>query len=312
MKRLGRLVRVAIVAMGATASAHAQPAKGPDDLIEQGITLREQGRDEEALEVFRRADRERSTPRSRAQLALAEQALGIWVLAETHLTSALAESQDPWIAKHRAALDGALAIIRSHLGTLEVRSQVSGAEVFIDGARVGVVGGPTPFRVEVGARNVELRREGYHSSSRVAQITTGATTRETFSLVPKSEALSSVPTPVDGSAAFGTQRILGWSAVGLGAVGVGAGLTGLVLRERTVAAYNDDASCPGIGRPNQPAGCQDKVSTADSWQTVSIVGFISGGILLAGGAVLLLTAPSRTKTVACGWGIGSVACVGRF
>ena len=63
--------------------AHADAQSEADALITKGVGLREKGRDEEALDVFRQALAKSPSARARAQVALAEQALGMWVLAET-------------------------------------------------------------------------------------------------------------------------------------------------------------------------------------------------------------------------------------
>lgn len=60
-------------------------AQSVDRLIEQGVSLREDGRDLEALELFQRAYRRSKSVRAPAQIALAHQALGRWIEAERHL-----------------------------------------------------------------------------------------------------------------------------------------------------------------------------------------------------------------------------------
>src|SRR5580704_12825575 len=71
----------------------------PNDeaLIAEGIALREQGRDREALELFVRAAALAASPRATAQIGLAQQALGHWVEAEAGLRTALEQGTDPWI-----------------------------------------------------------------------------------------------------------------------------------------------------------------------------------------------------------------------
>ena len=109
--------------------AHADDAEA---LIARGLELREKGHDEEALGLFRQAQLKSPSPRARAQVALAEQALGLWVLAESDLGAVLT-TDDPWIAKNKGALEGALVVIRKHIGSLEVRG-AEHADVYIDGS----------------------------------------------------------------------------------------------------------------------------------------------------------------------------------
>jgi hypothetical protein len=289
-------------------------ADGPADaLVAEGIALRERGKDEEALERFRQADALQPTPRTRAQIALAEQALGYWVPAEEHLIAALAKADDPWIAKNRAALDGALETIKKHLATLEVRGDVPNAEVLVDGKRIGSL--PITARVEAGARTLLVRAPGYHATSRAVQVSPGSTARETIELT---RATADEGKPGDRAVILstegGTQRTLGWVAVGVGGALVALGVVGVVARQAAVSAYNDDRSCPGLGSATQPPQCADKVSRADTWQTLSIVGLAGGGVLVAGGVVLLLTAPTAPvqTRIACGVQGSGVGCAGVF
>ncbi len=59
-----------------------------DAILRKGNELRRVGRDREALAEFQRAARIANTARVNAQIALAEQALGLWVEAETHMAKA--------------------------------------------------------------------------------------------------------------------------------------------------------------------------------------------------------------------------------
>ncbi len=39
--------------------------------------------------------------------------------------------------------------------------------------------------------------------------------------------------------------------------------------------------------------CKELLESSDRWKTISIVGYVTAGLALAGSAVLFLTAPSR-------------------
>jgi hypothetical protein len=100
------------------------------------------------------------------------------------------------------------------------------------------------------------------------------------------------PSPVvDSGSGLGTQKILGIVAGGIGVVGLGVGTAfGLVA----ISQKNDaQSACP-----NSPCSTQagsNKWSTASSTGNVSTVGFIVGGVALAGGALLWFTAPGSTS-----------------
>lgn len=277
--------------------AHADEA---DDLIAKGVELRERGKDEEALALFKRAHAKSATPRARAQVALAEQALGMWIDAERDLSAALGAANDVWIAKHRAALEGALATVKRHLGDLEVRGQ-DGAEVYLDGVRLGTA--PGPFRVEAGRRMLEIRARGFVSTTRGVEIPAAGIARETVALVAErtKEAPGEPPAPAaePNAPKTSSQPILGWSLVGAGGALVVVGVVALLVRQGIVNDYN--ASCPGLGAA-QPEGCNDQVSSARTWLTVSIASFAVGGVVATVGGVLVLTSPKGDTRVACGIG----------
>lgn len=293
-------------------------------LITRGIELREKGKDDEALVLFRQALARSPSARARAQVALAEQALGLWVDAESDLVAALAEESDPWISKHRQALEGALAVIRRHVGSLEVRGN-DGAEVYLDGVRLGALPSGA-FRVAAGPRRLELRRAGFHNATRVVEVPAAGVARETLVLVPATEAPGAGAGSADTSAVdLGRgQRRLGWvlGAVGLGMAGVGT--VAVVLRENEKISYNaefEKGACPGTNR-NQPPECEARLEKVRTFLTIGVTSYVAGGVFLVGGAVVLLTAPAAPTsrqagaTLRCAPGLAAteaqVVCGGVF
>lgn len=328
------LVVAACTMHAARASATPAADAEAEALITRGITLREQGKDDEALGLFRSAYTKSPSPRAGAQVALAEQALGLWVAAEADLMRALAVESDPWILKNRAALEGALAVIRRRLGSLEIRGN-DGADVVLDGVRLGALPATAPFRVEAGKRNLELRAKGFHPTTRAIEIPAGGVARETVTLVALSAdpAASPAGAPAhddDGRSDPGrTQRLLGWTFTGIGGALLVTGGVGFVVRKGHVDDYNS-SSCPGLGAA-QPAECDDKIESARTWLTVSIVSLIAGGVFAIGGITLVATAPRRDRSAAAaprspkpsgvrascaptalGGAGASLACVGTF
>ena len=106
-----------------------------------------------------------------------------------------------------------------------------------------------------------------------------------------SNALAPSP-PGEGNGGIATQKVLGLVVAGLGVVGLGVGSAfGLM----TTSAWNDAKTACG-GNPSQctdVSGGQSKRSSAEGDATLSTVGFVAGGVLLAAGAVLFLTAPGH-------------------
>ncbi len=328
MRRFAIPLGVLLVALSLAAPAHAAD---PDELLRKGSALRAEGRDGDALKVFEEADAARPTPTSKAQIGLAEQALGAWVRAEAHLEQALAQDADPWIARNRQALEGALGTVRQHLGSLEILGATAGAEVFVDGLKVGTIPTPKPFRVEIGKRQLELRRAGFNSASRTVVVGEGSTSRETVTMSPREAHRTDGDGPSAGGVGRGgaglgdapssggasVARTAGWVLVAAGGGAAIFGGAGLLVRESATSNYNANQSC---GQVPLPAECQDQVSARDRWTVLSVASFIGAGVLVGTGIALVVTAhdekpkPSRggLALVGCSAAGAGVTCGGRF
>jgi hypothetical protein len=110
-----------------------------------------------------------------------------------------------------------------------------------------------------------------------------------------------------GGGGTNTQKVVGFAAIGLGVVGVAVGT---IFGLSSMSKHNDaKAACP--------AACPDPAGVA-LWDdaraagNVSTVGFIFGGLGLAGGTVLLLTAKPSETSVQVGLGPSSLRLEGAW
>lgn len=198
-------------------TAPSPPAVQAESLITQGVALRTQQRDAEALALFEQANTISPSPRALAQIALAEQALNRWVIAERHLREALAATTDAWISRNTAPLHAALTAIEGHLGRLDVVANVPGAEIWIAAVQVGTIPLQAPVRVPTGETPVEIRATGYVTATHNVTIQAGQTLRESFTLqtVPAEVQQNPFGPAVDPNATSKTRLMLNF--------GVGAG-----------------------------------------------------------------------------------------
>jgi hypothetical protein len=325
-----------VLALGVGLAPMAACAQTPEveRLLRHGIELRQLGNNEAALADFQRAHELGNTPRTLAQVALAEQALGRWVDAETHLREALRAGDDAWISRNRAALDGALGVITQHVGQVMVTCDVRGAALTIGGRPAGVLPLVAPLRVDAGEIEVVARAYGHTASQRVT-VNAGETAQVILRIAPQHQereplasqepAVVAPPVPVDSareaSRPGSAQRALGWVSLVGGVVGLGVGVGGTVLREGAAQSYNDDATCPGDNAPSfvrQSTTCEGHLSNVSLGGTLQLAGLIGGGALSLTGIILLATAPSgdgrASASVQCGVGPGDVgvSCGGRF
>jgi hypothetical protein len=298
----------------AASSASAQTAADPSEpIIRHGLQLREQGMEREALAEFTRAWEMGHTPRARAQMALAEQALGEWVAAFEHMTEALDARTDPWIASRRSVLEEAFAVIRGRVGQLEVESDPVGAEVSIDGVVRGSTPLAHPIALVAGSHVVEARMQGRLAVSRSVSVHADEVHREALVLAPMaavvapaSSAPAASPAPVVDRA---DRENVGpgagpWVVMAAGAAALALGTVFWILRgnELVAAAHacntgSDDFLTCGDAptRAEHDAGIPHyDTAVTDSWVAGSA--FIVGGLAVAGGLVGYLVARSHGRS----------------
>jgi hypothetical protein len=295
---------LALAYLAATFSA-ASPARAePDDeAILRGIQLRLERRDAEALSEFQRAYALRPTPRAKAQIAMAEAALGNWRDAEPDLLAALTYTDDPWVASHLAALESVRRDIGLHLATLEISSNVT-ATVRIDGVQRDRT--PCSLRVTSGTLLVEAEAEGFAPHRQMINVEGGTIARQQIVLVPlapppqtRSED-SAAPSPIAPSES--TSRTADWHGTWMWIALAGAtaslavGVTANIVRERSVARYNDDATCP---RGYKQATCGGEAETANQAGGIAIGAYAGAAALAATGVVLWAT--SNHPAVVSSW-----------
>jgi hypothetical protein len=186
-------------------------------------------------------------------------------------------------------------------------SQVDGLEVKRDGVVVGASSYGVPIPVDPGPHVIDASAPGHKHWSNVVQI--GSKRDQIAVNLPPLEASPDavvVPPPVVAQPAQPasqqqtakddstgkTQRIVGIAVAGVGVVGVVVGAVfGLVASgKKSDATSNCNAD---LSKCNS-AGV-DAMSSARSSATISTIGFIAGGALVAGGVVLYVTAPKKSE-----------------
>lgn len=269
----------------------------PDDLVRRGVAERTEGRDEAALVLFQQAWELGHSPVALAQVAVTEQSLGRWLLAERHLRAALANAEHPYIQRNRAALDEAYATIRRRVGTLHVVSNVPTATVWIDGEQVLNEAGSDrsePLRVLVGTHRLEVRAEGYYTVSRPVEITPDVPAREEATLravdvasrtvvAPPTRALDTLPRPpavlAPREGLVRGPRPVSWALWGGALAAVVVGAVGHGARESLAVRYN--VECVGPSDPS--ASCSSLRDDGGAMLGISIGGYVVGaGVAIAG------------------------------
>jgi len=142
-------------------------------------------------------------------------------------------------------------------------------------------------RVNVAA---ERAKERVEVPALEAQSTAGSSAQ------PDSSQATGQTQPAEPRSSGSVQRTLGYVVGGVGVVGLGVGTVFLIKRNGKAGEAN--GICPTS--TNCPIGSKAQMDSlngeARSAQTLSMIGFIAGGVALTTGLVLVLTAPKSQAT----------------
>lgn len=295
-----------LASLPAAAQASCAQAVEAERLETEGVALRSQSRNAEALDRFRRAYALCGGARALGRMGLAEGAMERFVDAEVHLGQALSGTSDPWIESYRRDLETARSRASARLATLELSGDGPAAEVVMQGEVLGRWPAQRRFRVVAGAVTFTLRAAGCAATTRSVTVSAESTLRESVTLSC-------------GEASSGnTRRTLAWvsGGVAVAALGVGAVAMGLYLGD--LSTWNDDSQCfAPNGRPRRE-NCPGAWSTVSTMGPVAWAGFGAAAAFGVTSALLFATssggAERRASLVSCGPGPGAfgVSCGGRF
>ena len=317
------------------AAAATDSAADADALIQKGIELRKAGQDRQALAEFERAFSLYGSVRALAQMALAEQALGLWREAHEHLQQALPRMDDPWIAEHRSTLEAAAHEIASQLGSLEISCNVAGAEVRLNGVVLGLTPLSSPVPLVAGANVIVVSKPGFFEIARQVNIDAGRLSRLNVVLTSSPEpslapARAAEPLPSRvlaapqpsaaaaleaGAGASPARDIFFYTALGLSALGLSAGATGYVMREVNVQQYNDDQRCSRLEGIRRSEECPEQAAAYQRGEVLVIAGFTGAAVFGLTAAYLWLSRPAKaaaTLSFGCAPALAVFACAGEF
>ena len=335
------LLSIILLAWSSNAAAgrknsESSDAGREDASIRKGLELRQKGQDEEALKEFRRAYELSKSSRALAQIALAEQALGRWMEAESHLTEALTHTEESWIGRNKKHLDQALNDIQGHLGSLELSGETKEGTVKVDGVQVATLPLKAPLRVPAGSIALEVEAPGFLPIGRTVVVPARGLAREPLVFVavaatrpwpPENPAgaagivTSQAEKPLARPTTWGTGRTVG-VIVGVAALGsLGIGIAYHLQHESRAKSYNSHGCTPASGLP--PSDCQSLYSGVNSAEYIAIAGYVGTAVLGGLATYLLVSGPSAPadKVAAadtgfrfqCGPTVGlGVVCAGRF
>ena len=330
---------------------------GARSLATEGATAFSEGRYKDAAELFTKAESLVHAPPHLLYIARAHAKLGQLVRArEAYIKitrEQLASNSPQAFREAQSSATRELAAINPKIGTLTIK--IEGAEnakdlsLRIDDVQLpGVLAG-APQPIDPGEHKVEAVATGLRSRPQTVRVGDGEKTSVALRLEAetKTTAQPSPPTtaaatadPGKGTAGEGststaatassasadtgsdsrsTMRIGSYAAFGVGAIGLGLGTVFLLKANSKRTEANDICNVP----PNNqcPVDRRDEVnqldSDASSATTMSIIGFVAGGVGVAAGVTLLVLSSSAGSDAKAAsihpWvGLHSAGIAGRF
>lgn len=297
MHRYAWLIGIGIFIGAATAHSSPSTCAEADRQVDAGLTLMREGNAAGALALFEQAFARCPSPRAQAQIGLAEAALTQWAEAHEHLSAALANQTDAWIATRQEPLKAALAQIDAHVGWVEMKGGNDGAELLLDGKPWGRLPFASSRAALPGTHRAEMKVPELDSPiRREVNVRLGVT--------------ETIAWPVVQPPRFRWRRT-GTIGLAVGGLLLAGGAVAHGFYVPQVTHYNN---CVAVGKTRDEV-CPGERGTVLTEMGLAIAGYALGGALSVTSIVLLALPGEQSRTaVTCGAGPGDVgvACVGSF
>jgi hypothetical protein len=289
MRRLA-IVALAAALLATPRAAHAEMTENTRavGVGREAAALYEQGRYAEAYERFALADRMAHSVVFALYMARCERNLGKLLAARELFERTRSEEPPGWAtppmleAKREAARELEALARRIPSIAVDVGGPRAGLRVTVDGNQVEP-GAAVP--VDPGEHTVEARGASGATSSRRERLEEGSgLTRIALVLAP------APPSPAGGARPRPGSVVPGIVVLGFGAAGVAVGAITAVMAAGKAAAIKSHCVESGGALHCLPTDAQAN-STVETLGAAATIGFVGGGVALAGGGVLLWLRP---------------------
>lgn len=316
---LAAAVLLASLAVQSPVLAQTTTASGPTEteekdeyravarrMAEEAAALYQEGKYDEARDLFRRAYALHAAPTLALWEARSLQQLGRLVEAEERYAVVQRhqiQPEDPTVFREAVAeAREEFVRLRERIPTLTITLQGTsptavGVQVLIDERPIkpALVGYPTP--VDPGTHTVRLLLNGKEQDRASVTLQERSRTPIELSVIAArpAQAAKRVAMPIPRDRAVedrgpSTRRAVGWIGVGVGGAGLVTGAVAGLLALDRYQKLEDDCD-PGTGVC--PASSTDDLNAFRALRTVSTVGYVVGAVGVPAGMILVLTAPTR-------------------
>ncbi|RYZ02870.1 MAG: hypothetical protein EOO73_30260 [Myxococcales bacterium] len=230
-------------------------------------------------------------------------------------------------AEERAQFERDLQTLQSAVVKLTLQSDPPGATVVDERIpasgspiqnRYGALTQPTELGLHPGHHRITAKLAGYPDAVLELDLEPRQTLSQTLTFARAAAPVASSSGPVDAGSAKSGLRTASYVALGVGVVGIGVG-TVFGLKSKSDYGKGNDL-CPAFPCRLTAQQAQDRESfgsDGDSAKTLSLVGFIAGGVGIATGVTLFVLSSRKTEPAAQAkvvpWvGLGSAGITGSF
>jgi hypothetical protein len=298
------LLAAGLTASNARAADEAAPAAGEDavTLGRAALEAYTAGEWRRAHDKFSAAERSVHSPVFVLYMARCKRNLGALMEARELFRSVvnerLAPSAPPSWQQAVTSAHAELATLQQNIPSvwLEAASAAELERAQLDGRALPRLGDNRELELDPGRHVFEITRADGSRATVVVQLSEGRR-RIPVQLSPSSRAITDRGSlrARSGPPPFRTREVVGYTALGVGAVGVTLGvITGLIAKSRRDALLRDycdeSGSCYADARP--------KAEAASQWAAASTASFIFGSGFLAAGTSVLLFVPSTRSSQA--------------
>jgi hypothetical protein len=291
-------------------------AQSPDEVkiarqtAMEGLTAYKESQFEKAVNLFEQAKAVYPSGQILRMLGYSLLGLERWEEALKAMEDSLETDVGPLTDKDKDDVREQMKKALAHFGTVNISSSVAGAELVVDGSQAYPLPLEKPLRLVEGKHTLVVKAKDHDDARHELDVRGGRNTD--LALDPKSHEKEPPveakpeptpeppPPPKKDKDWLPHQKLIGFSAIGVGVLSGGAALTSFLMSsnlkgnvEDDVAAHNASfgANCDkGDYRlcVYDRALINDDADQADSLQTVSLATAIGAGAFIAGGVVLVV------------------------
>jgi hypothetical protein len=208
--------------------------------FKRGVEHYRDGDPNAALTEFKRAYATAPNFRLLYNLGQVSQDVRDYPAARDYYERYLAEGGDQIDPARRQEVEASLLKIKNRIGTLEISSNIKGAELFVDDVSVGTTPLAAPVEVSAGQRRISASAPGKMTITRIVDVVGDETERVALEFPASAELAVKpiVPHQTVQPSSGGVSSTVVWLGIGTGVLALSAGVMAY-LTSRDNASYQD-------------------------------------------------------------------------